>query len=144
MNVSVTITGRLGHDPEIRHTNAAGKSVCNLSIAVNERVPRGAGYVERTTWHRVVLWQGLAEDARSLRKGSVIRVSGSQKSRTFTGRDGETRTIVEIVAENFDVLDSLPKTPARAPAKTQSSNGVPRAVIPAGNSPEIDDSDIPF
>jgi single-stranded DNA-binding protein len=93
------------------------------------------GYVEFVTWHRVVLRQGLATDARSLRKGSVIRVEGFQKSRTFRGRDGETRTVVEIVADKFTVLDSLPKSAPAATAKTQSS-GVPRAQIP--------DSEIPF
>jgi single-strand DNA-binding protein len=128
---STTITGRLGRDPKIRQTRS-GKTVCDLSVAVNERVPRGAGYTDSVTWHTVVLWQGLAEDARSLRKGTAIRVEGTQRTRQYTGRDGETRTVVEIVASKFEVLDSLPKSPSSAPAKTQS-NGVPRASIPAGS-----------
>jgi single-stranded DNA-binding protein len=101
-------------------------------------VKRGAGYVESVTWHRVVLWQGLATDAQSLRKGSAIRVEGFQKSRTFKGRDGGTRTVVEVIADKFTALDSLPQSAPAAPAKTQSSGCVPRAQIPA------DDSDIPF
>jgi single-strand DNA-binding protein len=136
-NEKITITGRLGHNPELRHTSTR-KAVCDLSLAVNERVRRGAGYVDSVTWHRVVLWQGLAEDAQSLRKGSAIRVEGFQKSRTFTGRDGKTRTVVEIVADKFTVLDSLPQSVPAVPTKTHSSGGVPRAQIPA------DDSDIPF
>jgi single stranded DNA-binding protein len=86
----VILIGRLGGDPEVRYTKT-GKAVCDLSLAVNEQVRRGAGFDLVTTWHRVVLWQGLAEDAQSLRKGSAIRVEGFEKRRTFQGRDGKTR-----------------------------------------------------
>lgn len=113
------LTGRLGRDPEIRFTKA-GKAVCNLILAVNERVKRGNGFVESVTWHRVVLWQGLAEDAQALRKGSAIRVEGFQKSRTFEGRDGKTREIVEIVADKFDALDLLPQSAPVTPGGNAS------------------------
>jgi single-strand DNA-binding protein len=132
----VILTGRLGHDPEIRHTKT-GKAVCDLSLAVNERVRRGVGFEDSVTWHRVVLWQGLAEDAKSLHKGSAIRVEGFKKSRNFKGRDGNTRTVVELIAEKFTVLDSLPKSAPTNGTKPANS-GVPKARIPA------DDSDIPF
>lgn len=143
MNASITITGRLGRDPKIRQTRS-GRTVCDLSVAENSRVKSGAGYKDSVTWHTVVLWQGLAEDARSLRKGAAIRVEGTQRPRTYTGRDGEERTVVEIVASKFDVLESLPKSPSSAPAKTQSTNGVPRALIPSVNSQEIADDEFPF
>src|SRR5262249_24232595 len=121
---------------EIRFTKT-GKAVCDLNIAVNENVKRGAGFVDSVTWHRIVLWQGLAEDAQSLRKGSAIRVEGFEKSREFTGRDGETRTVVEVVADKFTPLDSMPKS-APSNGCRPANGGVPRAQIPA------DDSDIPF
>jgi single-strand DNA-binding protein len=110
----VILAGRLGHDPEIRYTKT-GKAVCDLSLAVNARVKRGAGFEDSVTWHRIVLWERLATDAQSLRKGSAIRVEGFQKSRTFAGRDSATRTVVEVVAEKFTLLDSPPK-PAPPPA----------------------------
>lgn len=125
---TITVTGRLGHNPEIRHTKT-GKAVCDLSLAVNERVRRGAGFDLVTTWHRIVLWQGLAEDARSLRKGSAIRVEGFQKSRTWEGRSGEKRTTVELMADNFTVLDSLPQS-ASPNGSRPTSGGVPKAQIP--------------
>jgi len=130
----VILTGRLGHDPEIRYTKT-GKAVCDLSLAVNERVKRGAGFEDSVTWHRVVLWQGLAEDAKSLHKGAAIRVEGFRKSRDFKGRDGNTRTVVEVIAEKFDVLDSLPKS-APANGSKPANSAVPRAQIP--------DDEIPF
>jgi single-strand DNA-binding protein len=115
----VILTGRLGKDPEIRYTTT-NKAVCNLNLAVTEKVKRGAGFEDSVTWHRIVLWQRLAEDAKDLKKGAVVRVEGFQKSRTFTGRDNKTRTIIELVAETFDVLDSLPQTPA-APPKARTA-----------------------
>ncbi len=124
MNTFVTITGRLGHNPELRHTKA-GKAVCDLKIAFNEKVKRGAGYVDSVTWHRIVLWQGLAEDARSLRKGSTIRVEGFQRSRTFKGRDGVTRTVVELVAEKLTALDSV-QSETRSSTTSVSDQPEPR------------------
>jgi single-strand DNA-binding protein len=115
----IILTGRLGRDPELRFTKA-GKAVSNLSLAVKQRVKRGNGYEDTVAWHRIVCWQGLAEDAQALHKGSAIRVEGFQKSRTFEARDGETRTIVEIVADKIDALDSA-EQPASAPA-TPSRN----------------------
>jgi single-strand DNA-binding protein len=122
MNAKIIIAGRLGRDPEIRFTKT-GKAVCDLNVAVNEKVKRGNGFVDSVTWHRVVLWQGLAEDAQSLRKGSAIRVEGFQKSRTFEGRDGVTREVVEIVADKFEALDSPPQS-ASAPGARSSTTGV--------------------
>lgn len=117
----VILTGRLGKDPEIRYTKT-NKAVCNLDLAVNEMVRRGSRFEDSVASHRIVLWQGLAEDAKNLKTGAVVRVEGFQKSRTFTGRDNKTRTIVELVAEKFDVLDSLPQTPAAPPkARTVGS-----------------------
>ena len=134
MREKIIIEGRLGADP-IRRITQAGKQVCNLSIAVNKRIPHGNGFVENTIWHRVVLWQGLAEDAQSLHQGSAIPVEGFQKSHTFEGRDGVKRKIVEIVADKFDVLDSLPQ-PALYNCSRRTSGGVPRVQIP--------DNEIPF
>lgn len=73
--MNLTIVGNLGHDPEIRFTKT-GKAVCDISLAVNEKVKRGNGYVDSVTWHRCVLWQRLAEDAKSLRKGQPVCVAG--------------------------------------------------------------------
>ncbi len=44
----VLIIGRLGKDPEQRHTDS-GLTVCNFSVATSEKTKSG----ERTEWHRV-------------------------------------------------------------------------------------------
>src|SRR5258708_34196837 len=121
--MDITIAGRLGHNPAIRYTKT-DKAVCDLSLEVNERVKRGAGYVDDVTWHRIVLWQGLAEDAQSLRKGTAMRLEGFTKSHTFETRAGETQTIVEIVADKLDVLDSAQQP---APAQMTQSRNAPGA-----------------
>jgi single-strand DNA-binding protein len=119
----VILTGRLGRDPEIRFTKT-GKAVCNLSLAVKQREKRGNGYVDSVTWHRVVLWQGLAEDAQALRKGTAIRVEGFEKCRTYEGRDGEKLEVLEVVADKFTALDSAkqpaPVTPGRNASEARS------------------------
>jgi single-strand DNA-binding protein len=119
MNAKIIITGRLGRDPEIRFTKT-GKAVCNLSLAVKQRVKQGNGYADSVTWHRVVLWQGLAEDARALRKGTAIRVEGFQKYRTYKGSDGEELEIAEVVADKFTAIDSAKQPAGVTPGRNAS------------------------
>lgn len=100
-------------------------------------------------------WQGLAEDAQSLRKGSAIRVEGFEKHRTFEGKDGVEREIVEIVADKFHALDTV-EQPASAPmTQGERSKSVPKlSPRPAGNAngpanggvprAQIPDDEIPF
>ena len=60
-----TLIGNLGRDPEVRSTQA-GKQVVTLSIATTEswKDPRSGERMERTEWHRVVIWnEGLGKIA---------------------------------------------------------------------------------
>ncbi|MFI5205093.1 MAG: single-stranded DNA-binding protein, partial [Flavobacteriales bacterium] len=53
----------------------------------------------------VVMWRSLAEVAEKyLKKGNQVYVEGKIKSRSYTDRDGNTRYITEVVAENFVML----------------------------------------
>src|SRR5205085_5432979 len=57
----VMLVGRLGKDPEIRHT-AAGMAVCAMSIATDSKWTNKAGEKqEKTEWHRVKAWAKLGE-----------------------------------------------------------------------------------
>ena len=117
----VSIIGRLGQDPELRYT-PSGKAVARMSVAVNERY----GENERTYWFPIICWNGLGETvSQYLHKGSKVAVSGRLTTRSYE-RDGETRTLTEIIANSVDFLDPKP-----------SDNG-PREETP------IPDDEIPF
>lgn len=97
----VHLIGHLGQDPEVRYTQS-GKAVATISLATSERW----GENEQTEWHRVVLWERLAEVAGEyLKKGSLVFVSGRVTYRTWQDPDGQDRHTTEIVARRMLMLD---------------------------------------
>lgn len=92
------LIGNLGRDPELRFTRD-GKQVVTLSIATSEswRDERG-NRVERTEWHRVVIWNEslgkLAE--RYLAKGAKVFVEGKIVTSKWTDAAGSERSGTEI------------------------------------------------
>lgn len=101
-----TLIGRLGADPEIRHTQS-GTPVATFQIATNERWKDGNGETqERTEWHRIVAWNQLAEICEKyLNKGKLVYIEGPIRTREYEDKDGNTRRITEIVARNMQMLD---------------------------------------
>ncbi|GAB5464758.1 MAG: single-stranded DNA-binding protein [Candidatus Kapaibacteriales bacterium] len=101
----VTILGNLGADPEMRTINT-GSSVTTLSIATTESYKDKAGNWQDTTeWHRVTLWDRLAERASQyLRKGSKVYIEGKLKYRSYE-KDGITRYVTDIQANSMILLD---------------------------------------
>jgi len=103
----VMIIGNLGKDPEIRNT-PAGAKVANFSVATNESyTDRNGQKVDRTEWHRIVMWRGLAEIAEKyLRKGSTAYFEGKLSTRSWEDNNGQKRYSTEIVVDNMQILGS--------------------------------------
>src|SRR3984885_3998381 len=99
------LVGRLGRDPDTRYTSG-GQAVCNFTMATDETYKDRSGERQkRTEWHRIVVWGKQAEIAQQyLRKGSLIFLEGRIQSRQWDDREGQKRTTVEIVANNFRML----------------------------------------
>ena len=102
----VQIIGRLGRDPELRYTHT-GSPVASLNIATDESyVDRDDNKVERTEWHRVLVFQRQAENcANYLRKGSLVYVEGSLQTRKWQDQNGQDRYTTEIKAQRVQFLD---------------------------------------
>ena len=138
------LVGRLGRDPEVRHT-ASGTAVANFSLATDEFWNDQSGERQRRTeWHRIVVWSRLAETCeRYLRKGSLIYIEGRIQTREWEDRDGNRRRTTEIVARNMQMLGSrsdemgMGQGPQR-PASRASQPSQPSQEV------EITDDDIPF
>ncbi|AGF49397.1 single-stranded DNA-binding protein [Candidatus Kinetoplastidibacterium galati] len=103
----VILLGNLGRDPELRYT-PEGSTICNLSIATTSQwKDRNSGErKEETEWHRVVLYNRLAEIAGEfLKKGKPIYLEGRLKTRKWQDKDtGSDRYITEIVADQMQML----------------------------------------
>lgn len=106
----VIIIGNLGADPEVRYMPQGG-AVANFTVATSENWTDKATNErkEQTEWHRVVIYQRLAEIAGEyLRKGSKVYIEGKLKTRRWTDKDGIERYTTEIVANELQMLDGNP------------------------------------
>ena len=96
-------SGNLTRDGEIRYTRD-GQAPTALSVAVNRRWQnrQTQEWEESTSFFDVVCWRDLAENAAlSLTKGARIVVTGRLEQRSWETDDGETRTKVELVADDI-------------------------------------------
>lgn len=106
----VILIGNLGADPEVRFT-AQGAAISNLNIATDEsyRDKQSGQIVPKTEWHRVVLFNRLAEIARDyLKKGSKVYLEGKLQTRKWQDQSGQDRYTTEIVGMEMQMLDSKP------------------------------------
>lgn len=114
----VILIGNVGKDPEVRYFDNGG-AVANFSMATTERgytAANGTQVPDRTDWHNIVLWRGLAEIAEKyIRKGSKIYVEGKIKTRSYDDASGNKRYITEIWGDNLELLDRKPTDSAAAP-----------------------------
>ncbi|MFT6815877.1 MAG: single-strand DNA-binding protein [Sphingobacteriales bacterium] len=152
----VILVGHLGKDPEVRYINE-DTAVANFTMATSETYKDKTGQKqEKTEWHNIVVWRGLAQVAEKyLKKGKLIYVEGKLRNRSYDDKDGIKRYITEIVADNFTMLGSREggdtqgnKYSANSEASSSpgSSPAAPTSKAPAKEeSFESDgDNDLPF
>lgn len=101
----VILIGNLGKDPEIRYMEGNLARV-NFTMATAEVYKDKQGNrAEHTEWHNIVLWRSLAENAEKLlKKGSKIYLEGKLQTRQWTDREGQKRSVTEIVGDQFVLL----------------------------------------
>jgi len=143
------LVGNLGKDPELRYT-PSGTAVCSFSLATTDRFKNKQGeQQERTEWHNIVVWAGLAEICgKYLTKGKQVYIEGRIQNRSYDDRDGNKRYITEIVANEMQML-SRAGDQGGGGGGSGSSGG--RPTEPTGESsqgsqetPFNPDDDIPF
>lgn len=137
----VTLIGRLGKDPQVKHfsdTNA----VADFTLATSDNYrDREGKWVEITDWHNIRLpFKSLAERAeKQLRKGSLIYLEGKLKTRSYDDKDGNKRYVTEVVAENFRSLDKRETTNQEGGGSYEAPQGSDAPVADSGIS-----DDLPF
>ena len=88
----IIVIGNLGRDPEMRYL-PSGESVTSFSVASSRRYTTNSGEQrEETEWFNVSAWGRLAELCNQyLTKGRQVYIEGRLSSRSYEGRDGQTR-----------------------------------------------------
>lgn len=133
----VILLGNLGADPEVRHLESGGV-VANLSIATTESYNKNGQRVDQTEWHKVELWDKLAELAEKyLNKGNTVYIEGKIRTNTYQDKDGNTRYDKRIRATNMTFVggknESSDTGSHQASATAQTNQGVPSS--PGASSP---------
>ena len=123
----VMLIGRLGKDPEVRYTSS-GQAVANFSMATDESYKNNDGEkVQKTEWHRLVLWGKLAEIAQQyLKKGSLVYIEGKLQTREWE-KDGEKKYQTEVVGFSLQMLGGKPEEKSE-PKKPAGKSSKPRAI----------------
>ena len=119
----VILIGNVGVEPEVRYYDS-GQAVATLRLATTERgytMQNGTQVPDRTEWHNVVLWNRLAQVVEKyVHKGDKLYIEGKIRSRSYDDQNGVKRYVVEIFADNMEMLTprsaSQPQTQA-APAQ---------------------------
>ncbi len=103
----VILIGNAGRDPEVRYLD---NHVCmaTLSLATTERgfvAQNGTQIPDRTEWHSLVFWRGLAETVEKyVHKGDKLFIEGSLRNRSYDDQNGVKRYVTEIFVDNLEML----------------------------------------
>lgn len=138
----VILVGNLGKDPEVRHLEG-GISVANFTLATNEYYKDKQGTrVERTEWHNIAAWRGLAEMAeKHLKKGQQVYIEGKIRTRQYQDKENQTRYITEIIADEITMLGGRPQA-GDGQAQTNGTTAAVEAPQTFRQEPELDQ--LPF
>ena len=125
------LIGNVGREPDIRYVDA-GVCVASLVLATTERgykLQNGTEVPDRTEWHNITLWRGLAETVEKyVHKGDKLYIEGKIHTRSYDDKNGMKRYITEIWADAMEMLTpravrlETPQTPLPA---AEPNNVVP-------------------
>lgn len=119
----VILTGRLTTDVEVKYTKN-NVAVAAFSIAVERKMKQGSDKV--TDFINLVAWRNTAEFiGKYFTKGSLIGIEGHIETRKYDDRDGNKRTVFEVIVEDAQFVS-------------------PKAAASESFEEVEDDGDIPF
>jgi single-strand DNA-binding protein len=141
----VILLGNVGKDPEVRYLDT-GIAVATMSLATSERayaLANGTQVPERTEWHNLVLWRGLAETAEKyVRKGDKLYVEGKIRTRSYDDQAGNKRYVTEIFVDNMEMLS--PKGGTAPQSQKSQQAPPPQGDQPAPEAANNPAGDLPF
>jgi len=121
----IILIGRLTADPELRYTTN-NNAVAQFTLAVDR--PYVKDGQKETDFIRIITWRKQAENcSKYLSKGRLVAVDGRLQIRSYEDRDGNRRTIAEVVANEVKFLESGSKRSE-----------------PSSDDFDVSDQDVPF
>lgn len=149
----VCLLGNVGKDPDVRYLDT-GVAVAQFSLATTERgyaKEDGTQIPDRTEWHDIVAWRGLAKTIEKyVKKGDKLYVEGKLRHRSYDDKEGVRRRTTEVFIENMEMLtpknEGKPLPQEYPSAQQPPQNSETQAPAPPAQQ-QMDfsgDDDIPF
>jgi single-strand DNA-binding protein len=157
-----TVVGRVSQAPDLRSTSS-GQPVATMGVATNRiGVDHDGKKHEEAQFHTVVIWGKLAEtSAAFLTKGTTVLVEGRLETRSWEDKDGNTRKVTEIIAENIQFGARPATASSSAEQRSVAKTAAPAEDLPiinldgdeedtgksfasAFDEPKVEDEDVPF
>jgi len=133
----VTISGRLGQDPELKFTTVGNLPVCHISLAV-ESYSKTAENNKKVIFVDVTLWGNAGLNAfKFLKKGRKVAIEGRLDISEFLSKvDNSKQKRLKVIGERVCYMDSAPKTGTEEGVDDTTETEAPPAPAPAP-APEI-------
>ena len=118
---NVVLVGRMTRDAELRYT-PSNVAVATFSLAVNRNF-KGANGERETDFINCVIWRQQAENlANWAKKGALIGITGRIQTRNYENQQGQRVYVTEVVADNFQMLESRASREAASPGGYSNNN----------------------
>ena len=129
------LIGNVGKDPEVRYYEQ-DQAVAQIRLATTEKgytLPNGTQVPDRTDWHNVVFFRGLAKVVEKyVHKGDKLYVEGRIRYRSYDDQKGIKQYVTEIYADNMEMLSPKQNSPAEqstmvseSPVQPEDSDRLP-------------------
>jgi single-strand DNA-binding protein len=146
----VMLIGHLGNAPEVK-TTSGGMMVAKVSLATNssKKNKDTGAWVDETEWHRVVMFDRLAEVAQQyMRKGSQVYIEGRLRTNKWQDKDGNDRYTTDVVASDMQMLGGRgdggdAQQERQAPAQNTAPRQTKHDAEKSNGYSDFDD-DVPF
>lgn len=146
----VILVGNVGKDPDVRYVDNS-VAVATFPLATTERgytLANGTQVPERTEWHNIVMWRGLAEICEKyVRKGDKLYLEGKIKTRSYDDQKGVKHYITEIYVDNMEMLTPKQNSQQAAAPAAQQEAVKPSSMSSATNNSSVSEDngdDLPF
>ncbi|MGT2753657.1 single-stranded DNA-binding protein [Streptococcus ovis] len=102
---NVVLVGRMTRDAELRYT-PSNQAVATFTLAVNRNFKNQAGERE-ADFINCVIWRQPAENlANWAKKGALVGITGRIQTRNYENQQGQRVYVTEVIADNFQLLES--------------------------------------
>lgn len=122
---TISIVGNVGSDAELKLT-PNGYKVTSFSVAVTPRNQKNGEWTDGDTmWFRCFVWgDNAASAAVAIHKGQKVFVDGRFKTDSYTSKEGELRTTLEVTVDKYGVVPPKIAEPVSAPVSNTDEDPV--------------------